>query len=82
MRVDLDGLEAALRKHPLVRDAGALARTSNADEEMMLVAYVSARDEAPANLDDLKELCARRRRPCGRRAFTSPAMFPGCPIRN
>ena len=27
-RVDLDGVEAALRKHPLGRDAGALARTN------------------------------------------------------
>jgi amino acid adenylation domain-containing protein len=58
-RVDLDGVEATLRKHPLVRDAGVLARTSGAGE-VTLVAYVSARDEAPANLlDDLKELmCA------------------------
>src|SRR5215813_10665614 len=57
MRVDLDGVEAALRKHPLVRDAGALARTSSADEGVTLIAYVSACDEAPANLlDDLKEL--------------------------
>jgi amino acid adenylation domain-containing protein len=56
-RVDLDGVEAILRKHPLVRDAGALARTSSAGEGAMLVAYVSARDEAPANLlDDLKAL--------------------------
>jgi acyl-coenzyme A synthetase/AMP-(fatty) acid ligase/thioesterase domain-containing protein len=64
-RVDLDGVEAALRKHPLVRDVGAVARpaskTSGADGEVTLVAYVSARDDAPPDLldgllDDLKEL--------------------------
>ena len=55
-RVDLDGVEAALRQHPFVRDAGALARTSGAGE-VTLVAYVSACGKAPANLlDDLKEL--------------------------
>jgi non-ribosomal peptide synthetase component F/thioesterase domain-containing protein/acyl carrier protein len=55
-RVDLDGVEAALRRHPLVRDAGVLARpaigTMLADGELTLVAYVSARAEA---LDDLKD---------------------------
>src|SRR5205814_7302750 len=59
-RVDLDGVEAALRRHPLVRDVGALARpaikTSGADEGVTLVAYVSARGGAHAGLlDDLKE---------------------------
>ena len=55
-RVDLDGVEAMLRQHPLVRDAGALARTS-ADGAVTLVAYVSARENAPAwMLDDVKEL--------------------------
>jgi non-ribosomal peptide synthetase component F/thioesterase domain-containing protein/acyl carrier protein len=56
-RVDLDGVEAVLHQHPLVRDAGALARTSGADGERTLVAYVSARDEAPAGfIDDLKNM--------------------------
>ncbi len=64
-RVDIDGVEAALRQHPLVRDAGVLARPANkpagADREVTLVAYVSARDDAPPDLldgllDDLKEL--------------------------
>jgi acyl-coenzyme A synthetase/AMP-(fatty) acid ligase/thioesterase domain-containing protein/acyl carrier protein len=59
-RVELDGVEAALRKHPLVRDVGALARpankTASADGEVTLVAYVTARDGAPAGLlDQLKE---------------------------
>jgi amino acid adenylation domain-containing protein len=53
MRVELDAVEAALRQHPLVRDAGALARASS-DGEVSLVAYVSARAEAPEGL--LKEL--------------------------
>jgi len=60
-RVDLDGVEAVLRRHPLVRDVAALARpaikTNSADGEVSLVAYVSLRDGAPAGmLDDLKEL--------------------------
>ncbi|PYR02835.1 MAG: hypothetical protein DMF97_03505, partial [Acidobacteria bacterium] len=60
-RVDLDGVEAALRRHPLVRDVGALARpaikTSGADGGVTLVAYVSARGGAHAGLlDDLKEM--------------------------
>ena len=51
-RVDLDGVEAALRRHPLVRDVGALAR-----DGVTLVAYVSARDAAHAGLlDDLKDV--------------------------
>jgi len=61
VRVDLDGVEAVLRRHPLVRDAAVLARpanlsnASNADGEVNLVAYVSLRDGAPAGmLDDLK----------------------------
>ena len=60
-RVDLEGVEAFLRRHPLVRDAGALARpaikASGADGGVTLVAYVSARDGAHAGLlDDLKEM--------------------------
>src|SRR5262249_33245146 len=56
-RVDLDGVEAALRRHPLVRDVGAVARTSSGDGHVTLVAYVSARDGADTGLlDDLKEL--------------------------
>jgi amino acid adenylation domain-containing protein len=60
-RVDLDGVEAALRRHPLVRDAGALARPASkrhgAGGEVTLVAYVSARDGAHAGLlGDLKEM--------------------------
>jgi amino acid adenylation domain-containing protein len=60
-RVELDGVEAVLRQNPFVRDVGALARpaikTSSANGEVNLVAYVSARDGAPPGLlDDLKEL--------------------------
>jgi len=60
-RVDLEGVEAILRQHPLVRDVAALARTAiktnGADGEVNLVAYVSLRDGTPAGmLDDLKEL--------------------------
>src|SRR6185295_169162 len=60
-RVDLDGVEATLRRHPLVRDVGALARpainTSGGDGGVTLVAYVSARGGPHAGLlDDLKEM--------------------------
>ncbi len=56
-RVDLDGIEAMLRGHPFVRDVAAVARPTGADGTMMLVAYVSARDEAPGGLiDELKAL--------------------------
>jgi thioesterase domain-containing protein/acyl carrier protein len=56
-RVELEGVEAALRQHPFVRDVGALARTSGAEAAVSLVAYVSARDNAPEDLlEELKEL--------------------------
>jgi acyl-coenzyme A synthetase/AMP-(fatty) acid ligase/thioesterase domain-containing protein/acyl carrier protein len=56
-RVDLDGIEALLRGHPFVRDVAAVARPSRADGTMTLVAYVSARDQAPSGLiDELKAL--------------------------
>jgi non-ribosomal peptide synthetase component F/thioesterase domain-containing protein/acyl carrier protein len=55
-RVHLDGVEAILRQHPLVRDVAALARPRT-DGEVNLVAYVNLCDGAPAGmLDDLKEL--------------------------
>jgi len=54
-RVDLDGVEAALRRHAFVGDVGALVRKS-VDGAVSLVAYVRARDEAPASLlNELKE---------------------------
>jgi len=56
-RVDLDGIEAMLRGHPFVRDVAAVARPSRADDTTTVVAYVSARDEAPPGLiDELKAL--------------------------
>jgi amino acid adenylation domain-containing protein len=55
-RVELDGVEGALRKHPYVRDVGVLARAGDADGAMTLVAYVSSRDGAPAGLtEELKQ---------------------------
>ena len=55
--VHLDGVEAILRRHPLVRDVAVLARTTSGDGEVSLVAYVSPRDGAPAGLlDDLRGL--------------------------
>jgi acyl-coenzyme A synthetase/AMP-(fatty) acid ligase/thioesterase domain-containing protein/acyl carrier protein len=56
-RVELDGVEAALRQHAHVRDVGALARGSSGDRGVILVAYVSTRDGAPAGLlDELRAL--------------------------
>lgn len=60
-RVELDGVEAVLRQHPLVRDVAALARaairTNGADGDASLVAYVSLRDVAPGQtLDDPNEM--------------------------
>ena len=56
MRVELDSVEAALRQDPFVRDVGALARTSS-DGDATLVAYVSARENAPVGLlEELKTL--------------------------
>lgn len=51
-RVDLDGVEAALRGHPHVRDVAAFARTDDADGTSMLVAYVCTAHES---LDELRE---------------------------
>ena len=56
-RVDLDGVEALLRKHAFVRDVAVVARPASADGMVTLVAYVSARDGAPSGLiDELKAL--------------------------
>jgi acyl-coenzyme A synthetase/AMP-(fatty) acid ligase/thioesterase domain-containing protein/acyl carrier protein len=55
IRVDLDGVEAALRKHPLVRDAGALVRTGNAEGEVTLVAYMTTHAAADRQLDVLPD---------------------------
>ena len=57
VRVELDGVEAALRRHSGVADVGALARTSGGEGTATLVAYVSAADRAPEDLvDELKAL--------------------------
>ena len=50
VRVHLEGVEALLRKHPLVRDVAALARTGSVNGATTLVAYVSPQDAAPAGL--------------------------------
>ena len=60
-RVELDGVEAALRRHPFVRDVAALARIdgANANGEVSLVAYVCPRDGAPDGLPgELRALMA------------------------
>src|SRR5262249_40426769 len=57
--VDLDGVEAMLRGHSFVRDVAVVTRPSGADGALTLVAYVSARDGAPAGL--IEELKASMR---------------------
>jgi acyl-coenzyme A synthetase/AMP-(fatty) acid ligase len=42
-RVDLDGVEAALREHALVKDVGVLARASSVDGSKSLSAHKRAR---------------------------------------
>lgn len=55
IRVELEGVETAVRRHPLVRDVGVLARTVG-EGGTILVAYVSAREGAPDGLlDELRE---------------------------
>ncbi len=59
VRVELDGVEAVLRQHPLVRDVGVLARASDAAGTLVLVAYVCARVTPPAGLVDELRLLMR-----------------------
>ena len=55
VRVEQEGVETAVRCHPLVRDVGVLARATG-EGETTLVAYVSAREGAPETLlDELRE---------------------------
>jgi acyl-coenzyme A synthetase/AMP-(fatty) acid ligase/thioesterase domain-containing protein/acyl carrier protein len=75
--VDLDGVEAMLRGHPSVGDVAAVARPSDADGTMMLVAYVRARDSASRGLiDELKTLMTRSAPPAMRPAsfYLAPAI--------
>jgi acyl-coenzyme A synthetase/AMP-(fatty) acid ligase/thioesterase domain-containing protein/acyl carrier protein len=67
-RVELEGVEAALRQHPRLRDVGVVARPGGEEAEATLVAYVSAREgNAPGLIQELRELM--RSHP--------PAMRPG-----
>jgi thioesterase domain-containing protein/acyl carrier protein len=55
VRVELDGVEAAVRRHPHVRDVGVIARTPR-DGDTILVAYVSVCEGASTTLlDELRE---------------------------
>ncbi len=57
-RVDLDGVEALLRAHPLVADVGAMARVQG--ENAVLVAYVAQRAGAgDALVEELRALMAQ-----------------------
>lgn len=67
-RVDLEGVEAAIRQHPGVRDVACHARSRSTDGAVTLVAYVSGFDDAaPELLEDLRTLMAA----------APPAMRPG-----
>ncbi len=79
-RVDLDGVEAALRQHPLVRDAAALVRTNSADGGATLVAYVCAGPGAPAGLaDELKDFMRSAPTPMRPRWFYLSDKLPRLP---
>jgi non-ribosomal peptide synthetase component F/thioesterase domain-containing protein/acyl carrier protein len=79
-RVELEGVEAALRQHPLVRDAAALARTNSADGGATLVAYVCACEGAPAGLvDDLKKFMRSAPPPMRPRRFYLTHKIPRLP---
>jgi amino acid adenylation domain-containing protein len=59
-RVELDGVEVAIRRHPSVRDVGVVARTDADGGAARLVAYVRPDDAASADfLDELKDMMQR-----------------------
>ena len=79
-RVDLDGVEAMLRGHPFVRDVAVMGRPSSTDGTSTLVAYVSARDGAPAGLiDELKTLMRSATPPMRPARFYLEASIPRLP---
>jgi hypothetical protein len=49
-RVELDGVEAAIRRHTSVRDVGVIVRTDAQSGHARLVAYVQADETAPEQL--------------------------------
>ncbi len=55
-RVELEGVEAALRRHPGVREVGALVRPSAGEDEPLLVAYISSWERHAALLGELRSL--------------------------
>jgi amino acid adenylation domain-containing protein len=59
-RVELDGVETAIRRHPSVRDVGVIVRTDGAGGLLRLVAYV--RPDAAASDQFLHELGLLMRR--------------------
>jgi len=59
-RVELDGVEAAIRAHPAVRDVGVVARTDGHGGAARLVAYIQPNDTASD--DFLGELAVMMRR--------------------
>ena len=60
VRVELDGVETAVRRHPSVRDVGAVVRTDERSGLASLVAYVQSAD--PASQQLLRELALMMRR--------------------
>ena len=79
-RVDLDGIEAMLRGHASVRDVAVVARPNGGDGTMTLVAYVSARDDAPRGLiDELKTLMRSAPPPMRPARFYLAASIPRLP---
>jgi acyl-coenzyme A synthetase/AMP-(fatty) acid ligase/thioesterase domain-containing protein/acyl carrier protein len=56
-RVELDGVEASIRRHPAVRDVGVVVRSD--DEGARLVAYVEPHDSSPDFLGELEGMMRR-----------------------
>ena len=59
-RVELDGVETAIRRHPCVRDVGVVARIDGERGLARLVAYVQPVEAAPAQLIHELGLLMRR----------------------
>ncbi|MGH8137805.1 MAG: AMP-binding protein [Steroidobacteraceae bacterium] len=59
-RVELDGVEAAIRRHVSVRDVGVVARTDGDRGAARLVAYIQPRDSASDEFLEELELMMRR----------------------
>ena len=68
-RVELDGVETAIRRHPAVRDVGVVVRTDGQSGLAKLVAYVQPDNTAPPQLPRELGLMMRRVAPAHMRPW-------------